>query len=102
LPLAYSFRRTNSSSSNSTLTTAKNTTTDHSTIVDSPQPKHENGPSRSSNTNHLPPLPHSNNIFENERGHRRSHSGDSTTSSLSAGGFSLSSYNGPKGKSFIH
>jgi hypothetical protein len=91
--LAYSFRRTNSSSSNSTLTTAKNTSADHS-IVDSPHRQQD----RASANGFLPPLGHASNIFEGEKGHRRSNSGTSTASSLSVGGFSLSSYDGPKGK----
>lgn len=100
LPLAYSFRRTNSSSSNSTLTTTKNTT-DNSTIMDSPHKQPERAPSRASN--YLEALEQSNNnMFESERGHRRSHSGTSTASSLSVGGFSLSSYDGPKGKKVLN
>jgi hypothetical protein len=98
LPLAYSFRRTNSSSSNSTLTTVKNTT-DHSTIMGSPHKKSERASSR--NSNFLSTLEQTSNIFDGERGHRRSNSGTSTASSLSVGGFSLSSYDGPRGK-FVH
>jgi hypothetical protein len=98
LPLAYSFRRTNSSSSNSTLTNAKNTT-DHSTTMDSPHKQPDRAPSR--NSGYLAALDSSNNIFESERGHRRNDSGTSTASSLSVGGFSLSSYDGPKGKFIV-
>ncbi|KAG7360071.1 hypothetical protein IV203_035170 [Nitzschia inconspicua] len=93
LPLAYSFRRTNSSSSNSTLTTAKNTT-DHSSMLDSPHKQPDRASSR--NSSYLAALEQSSNIFESERGHRRNNSGTSTASSLSVGGFSLSSYDGPK------
>ena len=54
----------------------------------------------------LPPLSHpSHNASFDEGGsrrfaphHRRDHSGTSTTSSLSVGGFSLSSHEGPRGK----
>jgi hypothetical protein len=95
LPLAYSFRRTNSSSSNSTLTTAKNTV-DHSTNFGSPHKQSERASSR--NSNYLSTMEQTSNIFDGERGHRRNNSGTSTASSLSVGGFSLSSYDGPRGK----
>mmetsp|Transcript_10481 Transcript_10481/g.24887 ORF Transcript_10481/g.24887 Transcript_10481/m.24887 type:complete len:1021 (+) Transcript_10481:96-3158(+) len=92
VPLSYSFRRTNSSCSNSTTTASK--TADQS-MTESPN-KRERSSSRDSNF--LPPISRSSNIFdERERPtHRRSNSGNSTTSSLSAGGFSLSSYEGSK------
>ena len=93
VPVSYSFRRTNSSSSNSTTTASK--TADQS-MVESPN-KRERTSSRASN--YLPPMSRSSNIFdESERpALRRSNSGNSTTSSLSGGGFSLSSYEGSKG-----
>lgn len=92
VPLSYSFRRTNSSSSNSTATASK--TVDQS-IAESPN-KRERSSSRSSH--YLPPMPRSTNIFdESDRPPlERSNSGNSTTSSLSGGGFSLSSYEGSR------
>eukprot|EP00535_Pseudo-nitzschia_heimii_P003002 CAMPEP_0197194148 /NCGR_PEP_ID=MMETSP1423-20130617/28701_1 /TAXON_ID=476441 /ORGANISM="Pseudo-nitzschia heimii, Strain UNC1101" /LENGTH=1009 /DNA_ID=CAMNT_0042647521 /DNA_START=111 /DNA_END=3140 /DNA_ORIENTATION=+ len=92
VPLSYSFRRTNSSSSNSTTTASK--TMDQS-IAESPN-KRERSSSRASN--YLPPMSRSANIFEESDRPplQRSHSGNSTASSLSGGGFSLSSYEGSK------
>mmetsp|Transcript_13216 Transcript_13216/g.26527 ORF Transcript_13216/g.26527 Transcript_13216/m.26527 type:complete len:930 (-) Transcript_13216:124-2913(-) len=92
VPLSYSFRRTNSSCSNST-TTASNTV--DQSMGESPN-KRDRSSSRDSNF--LPPMSRSANIFdERERpALRRSNSGNSTTSSLSGGGFSLSSYEGSK------
>ncbi len=93
VPLSYSFRRTNSSSSNSTATASK--TVDQS-VAESPN-KRERSSSRSAQ--YLPPMSRSTNIFdESDRpALERSNSGNSTTSSLSGGGFSLSSYEGSRG-----
>jgi hypothetical protein len=65
-------------------------------MVESPN-KRERVSSRT--PNYLPPVSRSStNIFDGEHPtHRRSNSGNSTTSSLSAGGFSLSSYEALKG-----
>lgn len=94
-PLSYSFRRTNSSSSTSNSTVTAGRTAEQS-MVESPN-KRERVSSRT--PNYLPPVSRSStNIFDGEHPtHRRSNSGNSTTSSLSAGGFSLSSYEALKG-----
>ena len=101
LPSAYSFRRSNSTASTSSTVTAGNNTgiEAHQMSNDSPR-KRDQAPSRASS--HLPPLPQqSSNIFDEERYHRRNYSGASTASSLSVGGFSLSSYDGPRGETNI-
>ena len=90
----YTFRRTESSSSNASTVTAGNNTsseTYNSAIEQSP---HKMG-------GDLPPLNMDRMGFEDRQSrhhHRRDMSADaSTTSSLSVGGFSLSSYDGPRG-----
>lgn len=91
----YSFRRTNSNESSNTTVTAGNGTDMHPLKQDSPR-KRERSSSRSSH--HLP-YTTSENIFDQERfHHRRAPSGSSTASSLSVGGFSLHSYEGPRSK----
>ena len=95
---AYSFRRTESSASSSTTVTAgNNTSTDNADNDQGGSMK----PRDRSHHGELPPLSHpSHNSFDESGGrrfahHRRDHSGTSTTSSLSVGGFSLSSHEGP-------
>lgn len=97
VPLAYTFRRTNSNASTSSTVTANNATDTHPLCEESPH-KRERTSSRSSS--HLPPLSHSSsNIFEEgEKFHRRHLSGASSSSSLSVGGFSLSSYDAHRRK----
>jgi len=86
---AYSFRRTTSTASSSTTVTAGNNTSMDTTDTD-------NSKQRDHAHSELPPLPHpSHNSFDESGGrrghHRRDPSGASTTSSLSASGFSLNS-----------
>lgn len=82
---AYSFRRTNSNASTNTTGTHGNNAMDHHPL------KQESG-NRKKNLG-------SDNIFDQDRySHRRQYSGASTTSSLSAGGFSLQSFEGPRCK----
>jgi hypothetical protein len=98
-PVAYTFRRSNSNAStSSTVTAGNNTASETHPVCEASPHKRERAPSRSSN--HLPPLSHSSsNIFEEgERFHRRNFSGTSTASSLSVGGFSLSSYDASRCK----
>lgn len=92
---AYSFRRTNSSASSSTTVTAgNNTSAETGGTDDMKRDRHD-----------LPPLSHPSHNASFEEGgttrryphHRRDHSGASTTSSLSVGGFSLSSHEGHRG-----
>lgn len=96
-PHAYAFRRTNSNASSSSTVTASNNTSDiHALIEESPRKRdrpsdHPRSYSNSASTN----------IFDEERFHRRNPSNASTTSSLSVGGFSLHSYDGPRGKNMI-
>ena len=80
---AYSFRRTNSNASSNTTVTHVN--------MDIHPLKQDHGVRKTYSG--------SDNIFEQDHvSHRRQHSGGSTTSSLSAGGFSLHSYEGPRSK----
>jgi hypothetical protein len=82
---AYSFRRTNSN-------TSSNTTVTHGNNASDVHPLKQNNGGRKKYSG-------SDNIFEQDHyGHRRQYSGGSTTSSLSAGGFSLHSYEGPRSK----
>jgi hypothetical protein len=85
---AYSFRRTNSNaSSNTTVTHGNNTSDIHPLKQDTGARKKYSG---------------SDNIFEQDPyTHRRQYSGGSTTSSLSAGGFSLQSYEGQRSKLYL-
>jgi hypothetical protein len=103
MPSAYAFRRSSSSASstNSTVTAGNNTSIETHTLCEESPHKRERVSSRASS--HLPPLSHAgSNIFDEERiqerVHRRSHSGASTASSLSVGGFSLASYEATRGK----
>lgn len=82
LPAAYAFRRTDSaSSSTSTVTAGNNTSAEAS--GGSPQKQKSLDPD-------LGQQPQ-------RRYHRRDYSGTSTASSLSVGGYSLASYEGPRG-----
>ena len=100
-PSAYQFRRSDSnSSSTSTVTASNNTSMDtHHTSSDSAA---DAGIERSGSNDFLFNNPNSNNNDDarksNNRGyHRRDYSAASTASSLSVGGFSLNSYEGPRG-----
>lgn len=97
---AYSFRRTNSNaSSNSTITAGNNAADSHPLTQESPRKRDRSSSRSTSNLNYSHSS--SNNIFQEERfHHRRNPSGTSTASSLSAGGFSLHSYDGPRCKYF--
>lgn len=97
---AYAFRRTDSTiSSTSTTTAGNNTSTDTYLTEDSPHKRDRTD---------YPPLGTASMSFEDhdharEKNHRRYHRRDfstdaSTTSSLSAGGFSLSSYDASRGQ----
>jgi Zn-finger nucleic acid-binding protein len=99
MPPAYSFRRTDSnSSSTSTMTAGNNTSVDTHMTEDSP---HKRG-----SASELPALSLAGMSFDEHDSHhrqplRRYHHRDfsadaSTASSLSVGGFSLSSYDGPR------
>ncbi|CAB9510389.1 expressed unknown protein [Seminavis robusta] len=93
LPSAYSFRRTNSSASSSTTVTAGNNTSSETNATSNDDNM------KRDRMHELPPLSHPSHNASFEEGsrrfaphHRRDHSGASTTSSLSVGGFSLSSH----------
>eukprot|EP00934_Nitzschia_sp_Nitz4_P008284 Nitzschia sp. Nitz4//scaffold13_size275219//108262//111350//NITZ4_000866-RA/size275219-processed-gene-0.151-mRNA-1//-1//CDS//3329535990//8274//frame0 len=90
----YAFRRTNSNaSSNSTVTASNN---DHHPLTHESPRKRERSNSHNSQNSRYPSAV-SNNIFDEDRfRHRRNPSGASSASSLSAGGFSLQSYDGPR------
>lgn len=90
---AFSFRRTHSSASTSSTVTAGNNTSGETPNLTS---------DNSLKGGELPPLLSRGEIENDQqigqvRRHRRNHSGASTASSLSVGGFSLSSYEGRPG-----
>lgn len=101
-PSAYQFRRSDSnSSSTSTVTAGNNTSTTHHTVDTADN--NESGRNRSSSNDFLYDNPNNNDNMQASRPsknrgyHRRDYSGASTASSLSVGGFSLASYEGPRG-----
>lgn len=84
-PVAYTFCRTNSNVSASTVATAPNVSESHTMGDESPYKRERTGEKTS-------------NIFDEERFIHRNFSNTSTTSSVSVGGFSFSSFDGHKRK----
>jgi hypothetical protein len=85
-PVAYTFCRTNSNVSSSTIATAPNVSESNSMDNESPYKRERTGEKSS-------------NIFDEERFIHRNFSNTSTTSSASVGGFSFSSFDRSKCKS---
>jgi hypothetical protein len=113
LASAYSFRRTDSNSSSASTHTAGNNTSGETNLNEQSPSKggHSDEPSLNMGALSFDDADHNNNSNSNnnelqqrqkpKKYHRRDFSAASTTSSLSVGGFSLGSYEGPRGKDRI-
>lgn len=92
LSSAFAMRRVHSNAStSSTITTGHNTSTDTPNLTDSPQKQRNQLPPLSSRPDYNGPAS-MHEDYHKQGYHRRDFSGASTTSSLSVGGLSLSSY----------
>jgi hypothetical protein len=100
IPSAYSFRRTDSASSSTSTVTANNTHGGEATVdggLGEKSPKHPPKPEIASSGAATGDAPQGDSAAKRRGYHRRDYSGASTASSLSVGGYSLESYEGPRG-----